>query len=370
MPQLQMPKLLKSLLPLREDKKGKQPSPLAHQARGPEATEQTVPGARAHGRPAQGPSQLPVATTWQTADGPDGPPSPLSEASSGYFSHSVSTATLSDASVPGLDAAAQTPGSPPLALRLVTPEELSPTPAVPCPDGSPAARMPVLAGSAEQSGGHLAPEASGVSSEKQEPAGASPTLPRPPAASLESPGQQNGGHVCSATPQLGRPKDPAKPAGSCEADASRAQRPPDPLPLSLTAAPPFRVRKVRTSSELTSFSCMLGGDPGCPAGAEGAPPASAGPGDACFEGRALGKLDVSSDSEEASEVPEWLREGELISVGTNKVGVVRYVGPTDFQEGTWVGVELDLPAGEGCWRRGRGAAGGRGPAVCPEAQKA
>lgn len=61
---------------------------------------------------------------------------------------------------------------------------------------------------------------------------------------------------------------------------------------------------------------------------------------------ALGKLEVSSDSEEASEVPEWLREGEYVTVGTNKMGIVRYIGPTDFQEGTWIGVELDLPSGK------------------------
>ncbi|XP_037382435.1 kinesin-like protein KIF13B isoform X2 [Talpa occidentalis] len=319
MPQIQMPKLLKSLLPLRDEKKGKQPSPFAHQpvpritvqpalpdvgatrmaeapgtragtAGGPEVTAQTTPGTRVHDRPAKGPFQLPVATTSQTPDGPDGPPSPLSEASSGYFSHSVSTATLSDASAPGLDAAAQTPGSPPPALYLVTPEaELPPPPAASCADAGPAAQLPAL--------------------------------PRP---------------------------------------AARAQRPPDPLPLAASSAPPFRVQKVRTSSELKSFSRMLGGDPSCPAGAEGAPLALAGPGDGCSEGQALGKLDVSSDSEEASEVPEWLKEGEYVTVGTSKTGIVRYVGPTDFQEGTWIGVELDLPAG-----RNDGSVGGRTYFRCP-----
>jgi kinesin family protein 13 len=60
----------------------------------------------------------------------------------------------------------------------------------------------------------------------------------------------------------------------------------------------------------------------------------------------LGKPDTASDSEDTSEVPEWLKEGEYVVVGTNKMGTVRYIGPTDFQEGTWVGVELDLPSGE------------------------
>uniref|UniRef100_A0A8C3KWB3 Kinesin family member 13B n=1 Tax=Chrysolophus pictus TaxID=9089 RepID=A0A8C3KWB3_CHRPC len=58
------------------------------------------------------------------------------------------------------------------------------------------------------------------------------------------------------------------------------------------------------------------------------------------------KLEVVSDSEDANEIPEWLKEGEYVTVGANKTGIVRYVGPTDFQEGTWVGVELDLPSGK------------------------
>ncbi|KAB0395977.1 hypothetical protein E2I00_020211, partial [Balaenoptera physalus] len=84
------------------------------------------------------------------------------------------------------------------------------------------------------------------------------------------------------------------------------------------------------------------------------PLASGGPGDGSAGAQAPVRLEVSSDSEEASEVPEWLREGEYVTVGTNKTGVVRYVGPTDFQEGTWVGVELDLPT-VGQRHRGLGA---------------
>ena len=60
----------------------------------------------------------------QPPEGQDGPPSPLSEASSGYFSHSVSSATLSETLTLGLDTTglgSQTPGSPP-ALCQVTPE--------------------------------------------------------------------------------------------------------------------------------------------------------------------------------------------------------------------------------------------------------
>ncbi|EPY83718.1 kinesin family member 13B [Camelus ferus] len=129
--------------------------------------------------------------------------------------------------------------------------------------------------------------------------------------------------------------------------------------------PHIRIHKVRTS-ELKSFTRMLGGDPGGPSGTEEDPLASGGLGNGSAGGQALGKLEVSSDSEEASEVPEWLKEGEYVTVGTNKTGIVRYVGPTNFQEGTWVGVELDLPSGlsspdpRGLW----GAVG----AAVPDAQ--
>uniref|UniRef100_A0A2K6GF40 Kinesin family member 13B n=1 Tax=Propithecus coquereli TaxID=379532 RepID=A0A2K6GF40_PROCO len=255
----QMPKLLKSLFPVRDDKRGKRPSPLTHQpvprimvqsafpdagvTRMEEAQPESVgvlvqvaaPAVRICDKPAKVPSPPPVSAATPSPEGQDGPPSPLSEASSGYFSHSVSIATLSDALGPGLDTAA--------------------------PAGGPAV----------------------------------------PAARLDGP-----------SPAAPTPEAQATPA---------ARLGPEPAPAS-----PFRVRRVRTA-ELQSFSRMLGADAG---------PAAAAP----------GRPDVASDSEEGDEVPEWLKEGEYVAVGTNKLGIVRYVGPTDFQEGTWVGVELDLPAGK------------------------
>uniref|UniRef100_A0A8C0KGM1 Kinesin family member 13B n=1 Tax=Canis lupus dingo TaxID=286419 RepID=A0A8C0KGM1_CANLU len=263
----QMPKLLKSLFPVRDEKRGKQPSPLAHQVKpqtrnpnqfflrpflrqAPRESERAGTGAapvKLWDPPTpQGPPRAPP----QAPEAQDGPPSPLSEASSGYFSHSVSSATLSDACNPGLDGA-QTPGSPPPALRRATPDT--------------------------------------------EPPGPPPAAGRPEGHSLVPP------------PVPG---------------------PPDLLWAPAAPASPFRIQKVRTS-ELKSFTRMLGGDPGCPPAPAPAPAPA-----------------VSSDSEEASEVPEWLREGEYVTVGTNKMGIVRYIGPTDFQEGTWIGVELDLPSGK------------------------
>ncbi|XP_067901597.1 kinesin-like protein KIF13B isoform X2 [Heterodontus francisci] len=59
------------------------------------------------------------------------------------------------------------------------------------------------------------------------------------------------------------------------------------------------------------------------------------------------KLEIISDSEEAVDtVPEWLKEGEYVSIGTNKTGTVRYIGPTGFADGIWIGIELDVPAGK------------------------
>uniref|UniRef100_A0A8D1WHU6 Kinesin family member 13B n=1 Tax=Sus scrofa TaxID=9823 RepID=A0A8D1WHU6_PIG len=278
----QMPKLLKSLFPIRDEKRGKQPSPLAHQVPRESAGLRVTPDVAVPAAPA------PKTTSGSPAlEGADGPPSPLSEASSGYFSHSVSTATLSDACGPDVTAS---------------------SPPGPGPAGPAASRTPPGPGDQPAQEGALA------AAEKQDEA-AGAFQPR------------------------------AKSAAGLEPDVSKPQPPPEPRSQPPAPASPFRIQKVRTS-ELKSFTRMLGGDPGGPAGTEEDPPASGGPGDSSAGGQPLGKLDVSSDSEEASEVPEWLKEGEYVTVGTNKTGIVRFVGPTDFQEGTWVGVELDLPSGK------------------------
>ncbi|XP_070271607.1 kinesin-like protein KIF13B [Myotis yumanensis] len=383
----QMPKLLKSLFPVRDERRGKQPSPLAHQpvprimvqpalpdprttrvaeaprestgvSVAPDVTVPTAPAVKTHDKPTEVPSPQCAATNTQVPEVQDGPPSPVSEASSGYFSHSVSTATLSEAFAPGMDAAAQagglTPGSPPPVPGRAGPETepLFPSAAPGADSALPASpegqtrlrSLPVPATQTPRSDRDSGAPAQGAASSEQqhEEAGISPA-PVPPSAPQESPSPQSGGDGSPATKPLGGPKDQAGPATRAEPGVSKPQLAPDLLSQSPAPASPFRIRKVRTS-ELKSFTRMLGGDPGCPS--EEDPPAAGGPGDGSSGGQTLEKLEVSSDSEEASEVPEWLREGEYVTVGANKGGVVRYIGPTDFQEGTWVGVELDLPSGK------------------------
>uniref|UniRef100_A0A8C0VGJ2 Kinesin family member 13B n=1 Tax=Cyanistes caeruleus TaxID=156563 RepID=A0A8C0VGJ2_CYACU len=272
----QMPKLLKSLFPVRDEKKGRQSSPFAQQPHVPsppvfqvnqeeaakqplETVAQTPEADKSLEKTPKVPLQQPTGDS-QAQDCQEGPPSPLSEASSGYFSHSVSTATLSEALAAGSDAAAQTGG---------------PTPA-----------------------GSDSPES--ISKQSVEPAG-----------------QARKKETSSGASELGFPK--AHPDSA--------------------AASPFKIQKVKTS-ELRSFTSMLGSDPTSSLGTEeqqeGGKTTSS----------AQEKLEVISDSEDTNEIPEWLKEGEYVTVGTNKTGTVRYIGPTDFQEGTWVGVELDLPSGK------------------------
>uniref|UniRef100_A0A8C3TT91 Kinesin family member 13B n=1 Tax=Catharus ustulatus TaxID=91951 RepID=A0A8C3TT91_CATUS len=215
------------------------------------------------------PLQQPTGDS-QAQDSQEGPPSPLSEASSGYFSHSVSTATLSEALAAGSDAVAQ-PGGP-------------------APAGSDSPQAQLLS------------DVQGHSDRETYP-GAS---------------------------ELGFPKaHPDQPSA---------------------AASPFKIQKVKTS-ELRSFTSMLGADATSSLGTEeqqeGEKSTSSARGlNHNGSETAEEKLEVISDSEDTNEIPEWLKEGEYVTVGTNKTGTVRYIGPTDFQDGIWVGVELDLPSGK------------------------
>ncbi|KFP54287.1 Kinesin-like KIF13B, partial [Cathartes aura] len=241
------------------------------------------------------PLQQPTGDT-PAQDSQEGPPSPLSEASSGYFSHSVSTATLSEALAAGSDAVAQAGGQMPAVSDF-------PAPAVAQVSSSD---MP----------GH-----SGSSSES-----------------------------CLSTKRERQARKKEMASGASELGFPKPQIHPDQLSQPGIAASPFKIQKVKTS-ELKSFTSMLGTDPTCSLNTEeqqeGEKSMSAARG-LNHNGSEMAeeKLEVTSDSEDANEIPEWLKEGEYVTVGANKTGTVRYIGPTDFQEGTWVGVELDLPSGK------------------------
>ncbi|XP_041832708.1 kinesin-like protein KIF13B isoform X2 [Melanotaenia boesemani] len=113
-----------------------------------------------------------------------------------------------------------------------------------------------------------------------------------------------------------------------------------------SAANPFKIQKVK-SSDLKSFQRMVGEEGGKSAMVDRASSLGAG----LNLSVPMESLEIISDSEEGDEaasavLPDWLKEGEFVTVGTNKSGTVRYVGPTDFAAGTWVGVELEVPAGK------------------------
>ncbi|XP_036942689.1 kinesin-like protein KIF13B isoform X5 [Acanthopagrus latus] len=112
----------------------------------------------------------------------------------------------------------------------------------------------------------------------------------------------------------------------------------------VSVANPFKIQKVK-SSDLKSFQRILSEEEEKLARDNRA----SSPGAGQNLSVPMESLEIISDTEEGDDttvVPEWLKEGEFVTVGTNKSGTVRYVGPTDFAKGTWVGVELEVPAGK------------------------
>ncbi|XP_030261623.1 kinesin-like protein KIF13B isoform X4 [Sparus aurata] len=111
-----------------------------------------------------------------------------------------------------------------------------------------------------------------------------------------------------------------------------------------SVANPFKIQKVK-SSDLKSFQRILSEEEEKLAQDNRA----SSPGAGQNLSVPMESLEIISDTDEGDDtavVPEWLKEGEFVTVGTNKSGTVRYVGPTDFAKGTWVGVELEVPAGK------------------------
>ncbi|NXC12786.1 KI13B protein, partial [Corythaeola cristata] len=391
----QMPKLLKSLFPVRDEKKGRQTSPLAQQAvprimvqsasmdasaakikqmnqeeAGKQPFETAVQTSKTDKSPEKTPKvplQQPTGDT-QAQDSQEGPPSPLSEASSGYFSHSVSTATLSEALAAGSDAVAQPGGQMPAVSDF-------PAPSVAQVSSSDVPRH--LDSSSESCvstkreslatfslpSAHARPKDSSEVNGNDALKSKSCTSPATQSEQTNDASVATDGKTFLSTSSLkkellsnpssesaGQARKKEMASGASERGFPKAQFHPDQLSQPGIAASPFKIQKVKTS-ELKSFTSMLGADPMCSLNAEeqqeGEKSTSAARGlNHNGSETAEEKLEVASDSEDANEIPEWLKEGEYVTVGTNKMGTVRYVGPTDFQEGTWVGVELDLPSGK------------------------
>nr|XP_020669064.1 kinesin-like protein KIF13B [Pogona vitticeps] len=400
----QMPKLLKSLFPVRDDKKkSRQLSPLSQQpvprimvqSASVDASaaklKQAASGdgrkepfeVAAHSteleknpeRSTKVPLQQPSVDA-QTQDSQEGPPSPLSEASSGYFSHSVSTATLSEALAQANEATLQVVGGqapatneapqpPAAALQGSTMDTpLKSCPVLPSdsslPRGdlvSPSLKLdPTRTKDGDQvsSDSHLGSKPVRSSAPPAEDQGATSPAAEGTGGPSTSPSRQKElrERLTSSQPPLaspgGSPPRAGKPASIGETGPSRAPVLSDLSPPPSGTVSPFKIQRVRTS-ELRSFSSMLGGEPGASLSSEDEKSRRNSQGPNPDNGSEAGpeeKPGTASDSEETNEVPDWLKEGEYVTIGTSKSGTVRYVGPTDFQEGTWVGVELDLPSGK------------------------
>ncbi|KAM4694601.1 kinesin-like protein KIF13B [Discoglossus pictus] len=395
----QMPKLLKSLLPMR-DEKSRQTSPLAQQpvprimvqsASIDDSALKPKPVAleewKNFPQPVIAPSPTREKKTERTPIVPcqqkvcespgqetqEGPPSPVSEASSGYFSHSVSTATLSEALVLGNDVPTlQTPSptssgndkNPTMVSsvidNLVKPETLPAEDIFEPPQAHkvevtqelkirPVSRDLDHKETHDNCNLNCQSKTTALSSVdhngKPEDPSLSTVQSHHSTSSLKSEYLQEKVHFTKTatlplTTDQGVFKEPS-------ILPSKPSVIPDLLSQTKGVVSPFKIQKVRTS-ELKSFTRMLGDEPGDMLSSDKSAVRLKGSRDRLDVQMEFGddKQEVGSDSEEVQEVPDWLKEGEYVTVGSNKNGIVRYLGPVDFQGGIWVGVELELPAGK------------------------
>ncbi|KAM8847315.1 kinesin-like protein KIF13B [Synchiropus picturatus] len=296
---------------------------------------------------------LPPPIIRETDDG-----SPVSEASSGYMSTSISTATLSEVYTLSWDlppaSGARTDGLEDAAAEGVRGAsglgQESPVDGDSVDALNPPQRIlqeaQELHSDVEQSEQKQDPPVTGSEPGPEEASTAVGMIEAQDTAEEEKPALTQVLEPLPAQSQGSREHllDSSETAVSAPSDkvqprlASSAKPPPsgDGPTKPAMAASPFKIQKVQ-SSELKSFQRMLGEQDR--AGSTG--PQLTVP---------VETLEIISDSEEgdaaASVCPDWLKEGEFVTVGANKSGTVRYVGPTDFAQGTWVGVELEVPAGK------------------------
>lgn len=259
--------------------------------------------------------------------------SPVSDESSGYISTSVSTATLSDTPVTilesNLDPEAQEAFKP---SHKLEPEgdvedkevQMEPGKTAECPRTENARQENATTMADSKTKTDISDEKFRSSlSERSAFASSSSTeylLEMGPSVEPKEPVPLTVTQPCQLTSQT-----------SPAAAVKEEQAPPTQQPTSN----PFKIQKVKTSG-LKSFKGILQ-EVEQELDKEGVDP--------------LEKLEILSDTEEGHEeraLPDWLKEDEYITVGSNKNGTVRYIGPTDFADGIWVGVELDVPAGTLC----------------------
>uniref|UniRef100_A0A8C3AI15 Kinesin family member 13B n=1 Tax=Cyclopterus lumpus TaxID=8103 RepID=A0A8C3AI15_CYCLU len=270
-------------------------------------------------------------------------PSPVSEASSGYVSTSISTVTLSDVYTLSWDLPVS-PGSRTSGFEV--PEVELSAREVQSGSETVAPEQPEQDQTTFTSAPDLVPVVAEVLVAAPSP---SEELVLPASSKEQTtPEASNPSGISMLTSSSTTEVQQETPANlSKKATSAPASPPPrvQTLKPDASVANPFKIQKVK-SADLKSFQRIVGED-------EEAKPAEADRASSLGEdlnlSMPLENLEIISDSEEgdaAAVLPDWLKEGEFVTVGNNKSGTVRYVGPADFAEGTWVGVELEVPAGK------------------------